>query len=89
MFGAEASRLDEILLSKGLIGEADIVAANDYQKQHGGVFGESLIALGIITQQQLDEVLWAKPKAPRSFEDTGLTTSQLQKFLIKAICPRW
>lgn len=85
MFGAQSTRLDEILLAKGLIGEADIEAATDYQKQHGGVFGESLIALGILTQQQLDEVLWAKPKAPRSLEDTGLTAGQLQKFLIKAI----
>ncbi len=85
MENAEVKTLGEILLAKGLVTETDIADAVSRQKLHGGVLGENLIAMGVITQGQLDLVIGAKPKAPRNLADTGLSTAQLLKLMIKAI----
>ena len=81
----EASKLGEILLARNLVSESDIANAVARQQVHGGLLGENLIALGVITQQQLSAVLSAKPKSPRSIEDTGLPLGQLMKLLLKTI----
>ncbi len=80
----ESSTLGEILLARKLVSESDIANAISRQKVRGGRLGENLVALGVISQQQLNTVLSAKPKAPRSIEDTGLSFERLLKLLIKA-----
>lgn len=48
--------LGEILFASQIIGEGDIAAALEEQKQSGARFGEALINLGIVTQEDID---WA------------------------------
>lgn len=81
----ESSKIGAILVAKGLVSEADIAFALSRQKLQGGVLGENLEAMGVTTQREIDLVLCAKPKAPRSLEDTGLPVGQLVKLLIKAM----
>lgn len=80
----ETPTLGDILLARKLVSETDIANAISRQKVHGGRLGENLVALEVISQQQLDTVLSARPKAPRSIEETGLSFGQLLKLLIKA-----
>ncbi len=81
----ETPKIGDILVAKGLVTETDIACALSRQKLHGGLLGENLIEMGVITQRQLDQVLCTKPRAPRSLEDTGLPANQLLKLLIKAM----
>jgi type II secretory ATPase GspE/PulE/Tfp pilus assembly ATPase PilB-like protein len=48
--------LGEILFASQIIGEGDIAAALEEQKQSGARFGEALINLGIVAQEDID---WA------------------------------
>ena len=75
MGNVETARLGEILLANGLATEADIAAAVSRQNLEGGVLGENLIAMGVVTRRQLESVLCTKPKAPRSAQDIVLDGS--------------
>lgn len=46
--------IGEILSSLGRISEADIQTALAYQKEHGGYFGEALIACGLVSGEELE-----------------------------------
>jgi type II secretory ATPase GspE/PulE/Tfp pilus assembly ATPase PilB-like protein len=48
--------LGEILFASQIIGEGDIAAALEEQKRSGARFGEALLNLGIVTQEDID---WA------------------------------
>ncbi|MBC7962793.1 MAG: pilus assembly protein PilB [Steroidobacteraceae bacterium] len=48
--------LGEILLASQIISEADIALALEEQKRTGARFGEALVSLGIVTQEDID---WA------------------------------
>jgi hypothetical protein len=50
------ANLGEILFSSEIIGEGDISSALEEQKRTGGRFGEALVSLGIVTQEDID---WA------------------------------
>ena len=80
---SDKTKLGGILLAKGLVTEADIHAAVKHQRQHGGLLGQNLVALGAITQQQLEAVLNSQPRVPRTVEETGLSMAQLLKMLLK------
>ncbi|MEX2650001.1 MAG: hypothetical protein WD673_13410 [Alphaproteobacteria bacterium] len=45
------------LVAKGLVSTADVAKALDHQKANGGRMGDSLVALGILTEAQVDEVI--------------------------------
>ncbi len=77
------TKLGGILVAKGLVTEADIETAVAHQRQHGGLLGQNLVAMGAITQAQLDAVLNSHPRVPRSVEETGLPLAQLLKMLLK------
>ena len=54
----------DILVAKGLASPDDIVRALDHQKTNGGRIGESLVALGVVTQEQVTTVISEVPPAP-------------------------
>ncbi len=85
MLSTEKVKLGEILIAKGMVTEADIANAMARQQQHGGVLGQNLVALGAVTQEQLDAVLNTRPRAPRTVEETELPPGQLLKMLVKTI----
>jgi len=77
-------KLGALLVSEGLISESDVELALERQKENGGLLGEILVALGIITRPQLESVFQAAPLAPRSLEDVGIPLNQLLRLLVKA-----
>jgi len=76
-------RLGEILLARGMVTAADIEEATRRQKIRGGRLGDNLIALGVITQDKLDEVMHETPKAPTSMAQVGLPQASLMGLLLK------
>jgi hypothetical protein len=77
--------LSDILRARGLASVSDINDARERQREHGGRLGDNLIAMGVITNEQLTEVVGATPAMPRSVEDTGIARSLLLNLLLKFI----
>lgn len=75
----------DILVAKGLASPEQIVRALDHQKTNGGRIGESLVALGVVTQEQVTQVIGEVPPAPRSVEDTGIDPVFLLQLMLKGM----
>jgi hypothetical protein len=75
----------DILVAKGLASPEQIVRALDHQKTNGGRIGESLVALGVVTQEQVSQVIGEVPPAPRSVEDTGIDPVFLLQLMLKGM----
>ena len=65
-------RIGELIIEQGLASEADIERALEHQATYGGRHGENLVELGIVPEQQLNDLFEYTPKPPRTLEDTGL-----------------
>lgn len=50
-------RVGEILIKEGLITEADLERAIEYQKKNGGKLGDVLIAMGLVTEKEIAAAL--------------------------------
>lgn len=61
--------IGQILQSFGRITEKDVEAALEYQKDRGGYFGEALLALGLVTREELDWGLASQFDIPYVFPD--------------------
>lgn len=61
--------LGEMLQEFGRIREEDVARALDFQREHGGYFGEALVALGIITAEELEYTLAAQFDLPYVFPE--------------------
>ena len=70
---------------KGLIKQGDLERAIQHQRDKGTRLGESLVALGIISQDQLDAVIFEAPPTPKTVAETGIGSSDLLKLLLKAM----
>jgi hypothetical protein len=77
--------LGDILTAKGLVGRDDIDRAIERQKQSGGRLGDNLVALGAITQEQLDAVLQSAPVSPNTVEETGIDVADLLRLMVKTM----
>lgn len=75
----------DILVAKGMASPDDIVRALDHQKTNGGRIGESLVALGVVTQDQVTEVIAEVPPAPLNIEDTGIDPVFLLQLMLKGM----
>lgn len=75
----------DILVAKGLASPEDIARALDHQKANGGRIGESLIALGVVTQEQVSQVIGEVPPAPLNLEDTGIDPVFLLQLMLKGM----
>jgi len=64
--------LGDVLVAHGYVRKEDVSAALERQMRHGGRLGENLVAMGILSPQQLEEALSSVPAMPRNLEDTGL-----------------
>ena len=76
-------RLGDILVARGMVGEADVQRAIEYQAKSGGRLGDILVAMRAITAEALEAVLHDAPEAPRKVEGTGVDAVELMKLLIK------
>ena len=78
-------KLGDLLVAKGLITIENINRVAEHQQANGGRFGDSIVALGLLTQVQIDAVLAEAPQAPVSVNDTGVDAIFLLELVIKGI----
>jgi len=66
---AERRTIGQILMSFGRLTEEDCQRALEYQRDHGGYFGEALLALGFVSQDELDWGIASQFDLPYIFPD--------------------
>ena len=76
--------LGDILIAYGCVGPEDIDKALSRQKETGGRLGENLVALGLLAPEELENILNQAPAAPTTIADTGISTNELLRLLLKA-----
>ncbi len=76
-------RLRDILLMRGLVRSTDIETAIERQRMEGGRLGDNLIALGLMTTEQLFAVMDETPVMPRSVAETGVSRGLLLGMVLK------
>ena len=77
--------LGDILVAKGLVTADDVKGALEHQRRNGGRFGESIVALGVMTKEQIDKVLEDAPQAPLTVLATGLDPAILLELALKGM----
>jgi len=77
--------LGDILVAKGLVTADDIKRTVEHQRQNGGRFGDSLVALGILTHEQINKVLADAPQAPLTVAATALDPAMLLELAMKGM----
>ena len=77
--------LGESLISAGMVKALDIDRALEHQMDSGGMLGESLIALDILTVEQLDGFFNFAIPPVKTIEDTGLDEVFLMSLALKVL----
>ncbi len=76
-------RLGDILLVRKLVTYEGLEAALDRQRREGGRLGDNLVALGLLSTEQLATVLDQIPATPLSVEETGVSRASLLALMMK------
>ena len=83
-------RLGEVLLGRGVINRAQLEQALAYQKEHGGLMGQVLIQLGVITEEEVALALTAQygfPYLPLdNYEIDGGLTAMIPEAVARRHC---
>ncbi len=66
---AERRTIGQILMSFGRITEEDVGRALDHQREHGGYFGEALLAMGFVSPEELEWGLASQFDLPYVFPE--------------------
>lgn len=77
--------LGQVLLGFGRIKEEDQTRAVEYQREHGGYFGEALVALGLISPEELEFGLAAQFDLPYVFPDSESIDAEVADL----VSPEW
>ena len=75
--------LGGLLVGRGLVTRADVDAALERQRAEGGRLGDNLIALGLLTAEQLLSVIHAAPPVPTAISETGISQRSLLNLMLK------
>jgi predicted ATPase with chaperone activity len=75
--------LGDRLVARGLVTPADVEAALARQVKDGGRLGENLIAMGVVTADQIAAVVNSAPAIPTSIEETGVSERNLMQLMLK------
>lgn len=79
-------RLEEFLVAEGVIRPADLARAMERSEARGGRITDNLLALKLVTPEQIDTALHTMPPAlPSTVESTGVSRSTLHALLLKAL----
>jgi predicted ATPase with chaperone activity len=79
-------RLEEVFVAKGILQPADLARALDGPPRPGIAVTDRLLALELITPEQIDSVLQTRPQAgPASVAETGVSPALLLALLLKAL----
>jgi hypothetical protein len=82
---AERRTIGQILTSLGRISEADCDRALEYQRDHGGFFGEALMALGFVSQDELEWGLASQFDLPYIIPDADSIDPEAARL----VSPEW
>ena len=72
-----------MLVARGLVTPADIDSALGRQTREGGRLGENLIAMGLVTADQIAAVVNSAPAIPSAVADTGISERNLLYLALK------
>ncbi len=78
-------KIGNILVAKGLATVADINRAAEHQLVNGGRLGDSIVALGILTHEQIEKILNEAPLAPSNVSDIGVDPASLLELAMKGM----
>jgi hypothetical protein len=81
----ERRPLGEILLESGRVTHEDVDRVLEYQRTHGGFFGQALITLGIVTRAEIDWALASQFDLPFIFPNVDAVDREAA-YLVK---PDW
>lgn len=82
---SERRTIGEILTSLGRISEADVTRALEYQRDHGGYFGEALIACGLVSENELEFGLASQFDLPYVFPEADSVDPEA----VALVSPEW
>jgi DNA polymerase III delta prime subunit len=77
--------LAELLVAAGVVSTADIEAAHRHEGSRGGRLADSLVEIGAIARQDLEEFIGRMPLEPGTIEEMGIPTLDLLSLLLKVI----
>lgn len=77
--------IGSILVAKGLVSAEDVSQAINHQNTNGGRLGDSIVALGLLTKEQIDEVLADAPQMPMMVAGTGIDPVFLLELAVKGM----
>ena len=77
--------IGSVLVAKGLASAQDIDRAIVHQRATGGRIGDSLVKLGILAKEQIDELLSDSPQAPSTVAGTGIDVVLLLELAVKGM----
>jgi hypothetical protein len=80
--------LGDILIAHGLVAPADVQRGLQRQRDRGGRLGENLVALGVVTAEELARIMTMAPSAPKSVQETGIAPGSLVNLLTKLMQAR-
>jgi predicted ATPase with chaperone activity len=75
--------LGGLLVGRGFVTLSDLNEALERQRIEGGRLGENLIALGLLTEEQLMSVIHATPPIPSAMSETGIPQRNLLNLMLK------
>jgi predicted ATPase with chaperone activity len=78
-------KLGTILVAKGLVSAENINRAVEHQNENGGRLGDSIVALGLLTHEQIEKVLAEAPQSPISVNETGIDQVFLLELAMKGM----
>jgi predicted ATPase with chaperone activity len=76
-------RLGDILVGRGLVSPVEIEAALKRQEAEGGRLSDNLVALGVLTADQLAEAVRTAPAVPAGLPETDIPARSLLNLLLK------
>ena len=76
-------QLGDMLVARGLVTPADVEEALARQVREGGRLGENLIAMGLITADQIAACINSAPAIPASVAETGISERNLLYLMLK------
>jgi len=71
------------LLEKKVVSEEDLERALERQRLHGGRIGSNLVALGVISEAELETFFKRDPQPPLRAEETGLSPTFIADLVTK------
>jgi hypothetical protein len=79
-------RLEDLLVAKGFVRPTDVELAAERRRSRGGLITDHLLALNLITPEQVDAALqMSPPSLPATADETGISPSTLDALLLKGM----